>query len=228
MPVNPPEVLSFDAAGTLIHLAEPVGVTYARVADEYGARVSPDALGRAFKEVWRRTPPPFSEESGNADPDERAWWKRLVRSVFEAAGAAFRDDATYAGFFDALYRRFEEPGTWLADPEAALVLERVSGTHRCIVLSNFDSRLRRILADLDLLDPFERLFLSCEERLSKPDPRLFQRVSETLGVAPSGILHVGDDPACDWAGAEAAGFRTFRVGPEAGSLARLLDELSLA
>ena len=228
MAPNPPEVVSFDAAGTLIHLAEPVGVIYARVAEAHGVRVSPDLLGIAFKEVWRRTPPPFAEQSGIPDPDERAWWSRLVASVFAAAGVGFRDGAAYRDFFDALYRRFEEPGTWLPDPQAARVLQRVSRAHRCVVLSNFDSRLRRILDDLDLLAPFERLFLSCEERLSKPDPRLFRRVSETLGVAPAAILHVGDDPACDWAGAEAAGFRSFRVGGESGSLSRLLDELSLA
>jgi putative hydrolase of the HAD superfamily len=228
MAPNPPEVVSFDAAGTLIHLAEPVGATYARVARAHGVDVSPDELGRAFKEVWRRTPPPFSAESPHPDADERTWWSRLVRAVFEAAGSRFEDEGTYSRFFDALYRRFEEPGTWLAAPGAALVLERVSRHHRCILLSNFDSRLRRILADLDLLAPFERLFLSCEERLSKPDPRLFQRVSETLGVAPSDILHVGDDPRCDWAGADAAGFRTFRVNGEPDSLTRLLDELSLA
>jgi putative hydrolase of the HAD superfamily len=225
-----PEVVSFDAAGTLIRLAEPVGATYARIAARHGVRTDPDEIGRAFGRVWKRSPPPFSappEVSAVGEPDERTWWSHLVREVFREADAPFGDGA-FADFFDELYRRFEEPGAWLAAPDADLVLTRVSAVSRCVVLSNFDGRLRRILADLGLLDPFEALFLSCEQRLSKPDPRLFARVSETLGVAPDRILHVGDDPVCDWAGAEAAGFRHFRVGRGQRPLRELLGELSLA
>lgn len=225
---KPPEVVSFDAAGTLIHLAEPVGATYAQVAAEHGVTVSSEALGPAFKQVWSRTPPPFSEASERPDRNERDWWAGLVREVFATAGGNFRSTEQYDCFFDSLYRRFEEPGTWIAAPDAKLVVDQVSKSHRCIVLSNFDSRLRRILGDLDLLDPFETLFLSCEQRLSKPDPRLFRRVADSLEVAPGDILHVGDDPVCDWEGANAAGFRTFRVGPGSGTLRGLLDELSLA
>jgi putative hydrolase of the HAD superfamily len=230
MPSDPPIVVSFDAAGTLIHLAEPVGLTYARVAAEHGVNADPAAIGRAFGTVWKRTPPPFSHGDSEAadDPHERAWWSRLVRSVFAETGLTFSNETSYESFFDALYLRFEEPGTWLAEPGTDAILRRIADAHRCIILSNFDARLRRILADLALLDPFEALFLSCEERLSKPDPRLFARVSERLGVAPESILHVGDDPVCDWAGAEAAGFRHFRVGRGQQNLRDLLIELSLA
>jgi len=221
------QVVSFDAAGTLIHLAEPVGKTYARVAASHGVEVDSTSLGRAFTSVWRRTPPPFVDPAAR-DADERDWWRRLVRAVFAEAGAGFPNDGTYLAFFDELYDRFEEPGTWLPDPDAARVLETVARAHRCIVLSNFDRRLRRILADLNLLDFFETLFLSGEQGLSKPDPRLFRRVSETLGVPPQEILHVGDDPECDWSAANASGFRHFRVGGGVGTLAALLEELSLA
>ena len=58
-------------------------------------------------------------------------------------------------------------------------------------------------------------------------PRV-RRVAEGLGVAPGAILHVGDDPVCDWAGAEAAGFRHFRVGKGGRPLLGVLEELSLA
>lgn len=220
-------VVSFDAAGTLIHLAEPVGNSYARVACRHGVAVSPERLSAAFAAVWRRTPPPFSSDGDPGDPNERSWWSRLVAVVFAEAGAPF-PPASFDEFFDDLYRHFEEPGTWIAEAGTRELVEEVARRRRCVVLSNFDTRLRRILADLDLLAPFERLFLSCEERLSKPDPRLFQRVSETLAVPPSSILHVGDDPLCDWAGADAAGYQHFRAGKGQRPLLDLLDELSLA
>jgi putative hydrolase of the HAD superfamily len=44
--------------------------------------------------------------------------------------------------------------------------------------------------------------------VAKPDPRIFLVAAERLGVLPEQILHVGDDPAMDMAGARDAGLRT--------------------
>jgi putative hydrolase of the HAD superfamily len=44
--------------------------------------------------------------------------------------------------------------------------------------------------------------------VAKPDPRIFLAAAARLGVAPERILHVGDDPAMDMAGARDAGLRT--------------------
>ena len=131
-------------------------------------------------------------------------------------------------FCEALYDHFESPGTWEAAPDAHEVVQWVSSRYRCAVLSNFDSRLKRILEDLDLLAHFESVFLSCEIGASKPDPRIFRAAHEGLRVAPARILHVGDDPECDWRGAEEAGFLHFRVGKGGSELSGLIDELSLA
>jgi len=222
------KAVSFDAAGTLIRLDEEVGTSYSTVAAAFGVTVAPDALNRVFGTVWKRTPPPFSDDTAGIDPHEKAWWRRLVREVFSEAGATFPDEATFAAFFEALYLHFESPGTWLPVPGAKETVARVADTYRCVVFSNFDARLRRVLADLDLLAPFEALYLSCEMRLSKPDPRAFATVSAGLGLTPREILHVGDDPRCDWAAADSAGFPHFRVGPGQRNISELLSELSLA
>ncbi|NRB74294.1 MAG: HAD-IA family hydrolase [Verrucomicrobiales bacterium] len=225
---EPIRAVSFDAAGTLIHLAEPVGSSYSRVASRHGISCSPDALNRAFGAVWKRTPAPFSPESRIDDPNEKSWWKRIVREVFDEAGAELPAGSAFETFFEDLYDHFESPGTWVADPAAHEVLARVSQRYRIIILSNFDGRLRRILRDLELLDFFEHTFLSCEIGASKPDQRIFNEVVKVLDLPPQSILHVGDDPQCDWEGAELAGFALFRVGTRENSLGELLRELSLA
>ncbi len=222
------KAVSFDAAGTLIHLAEDVGTSYARVAARFGIRADPSKLGEAFKSVWERTPPPFSQSSAANDPTEKHWWHRLVHAVFNESGATLPGRLEFEEFFETLYLHFEEPGTWVAEEDAKRVLDSVCSGFRCVVLSNFDSRLRRILSDLGLLDHFERVFLSCELRASKPNPRIFQEVSNALEIRPAEIMHVGDDPICDWEGASAAGFQHFRVGKGQRRLLDLLDELSLA
>ena len=154
---SPILAITFDAAGTLIHLAEPVGVSYARIAAEHGIESNPDNLGKAFGSVWKRTPLPFSPQSRVTDPDEKSWWRRLVRAVFEDAGAELPGESVFSDFFESLYTHFESPGTWISDPEATTVLEKVRGNYSCLVISNFDARLRRILDDLGLLQPLSHV-----------------------------------------------------------------------
>lgn len=222
------KALTFDAAGTLIELTEPVGESYHRVASEHHIESNPADLGRAFKAVWRRTPSAFSADAAVNDPNEKSWWSRLVRDVFEESGATLPPSPGFEEFFEALYEHFEAPGTWRAVPHARETLDLVSSNYPCIVVSNFDGRLRRILTDLDLFDPFQEILLSCELGASKPDPSVFAAAQKALAIPPEHILHIGDDPICDWEGASNAGFQSFRVGPNESTLKQLLRELSLA
>lgn len=221
------QAITFDAAGTLIHLAEPVGASYSRVAQRYDIDCDADTLSAAFGKVWKRTPLPF-DNAAPRDPNERAWWKRLVHAVFTESGASLPGDDVFTDFFHELYEHFESPGTWLADTHAKEVLTAAGGKYRLAVLSNFDARLRRILSDLDLLGYFDVVILSCETGASKPSPKIFQRAAKELNLPAKTILHVGDDPRCDGEGSVQAGFRHFRVGKTGKPLLKLIDELSLA
>lgn len=224
----PVKALSFDAAGTLIELSEPVGASYSRVAARHGIHAAPDDLSTAFKTVWRKTPSAFSVDSPVKDPNEKSWWRRLVLSVFEEADASLEGDEQFDRFFEDLYDHFEEPGTWTAVPEAFEVLPVLAEAFPCIILSNFDGRLRRILRDLDLFDFFDATLLSCELGASKPDPLVFDAARAHFNLPPEQILHIGDDPICDWEGATRAGFASFRVGGGESNLKQLFEELSLA
>ncbi len=46
---------------------------------------------------------------------------------------------------------------------------------------------------------------------SKPSPRAFERLVETLAVAPDSVWYVGDNPVADVGGALAAGLRTIWI-----------------
>ncbi len=224
---SPILAITFDAAGTLIHLSEPVGASYARVAADYGIKSNPTDLGIAFGSVWKRTPLPFSDKNRAKDTNEKTWWHRLVREVFVEAGVSLPGEEIFDPFFEALYLHFESPGTWRADPDAIATLEKLSPRSRCLVLSNFDGRLRKILKDLGLLTFFETCLLSCELGASKPDSAVFNAASNWLQLPPHQILHVGDDPLCDGEGARAAGFAHFRVEKGIKELGELLDDFHL-
>ena len=61
------------------------------------------------------------------------------------------------------------------------------------LVSNFDTRLRPLLAGLGLTNLFDTIIVSAEEGFEKPNPLLFERACERMGVLPHQTVHVGDD-----------------------------------
>jgi len=211
----------FDAAGTLIHLREPVGETYARLARPFGVSLPAGHLGDAFRRVFRQMPPmAFPGESPERVAElERGWWRELVRRTFRAAdgSAKLRD---FDAYFDALWTRFADAASWQVTPGAHVALEalRARGL-RLAVVSNFDGRLPGLLAGLGLAPAFERVVLPRDAGAAKPDPRIFALALARLGVAARDAVYVGDDLDDDVAGAAAAGLEAIHVA----SLATLAE-----
>jgi putative hydrolase of the HAD superfamily len=75
------------------------------------------------------------------------------------------------------------------------------------IISNWDDRLRPLLRELQLDSYFDSIVISGEAGLQKPDPRLFQAAAAQLNTPPEAILHIGDNPSEDVAGARAAGLQ---------------------
>jgi putative hydrolase of the HAD superfamily len=81
---------------------------------------------------------------------------------------------------------------------------------RLAAISNAAWRTEFILDDLThlgLIDAFEFVLVSCEEGLWKPDPRIFRRALDRMGLRPDQAVYVGDYLRYDVAGAHAAGMR---------------------
>ncbi|MCS6800467.1 MAG: HAD family hydrolase [Chloroflexota bacterium] len=72
--------------------------------------------------------------------------------------------------------------------------------------------MRQVLADYGLLDRFDVTIFSNEEGLLKPRRELFDRAASRLGVPNEAVVHVGDNPVADVAGAKAAGMRAILLG----------------
>lgn len=221
--------VTFDAAGTLLHLREPVGESYARVAREFGAAVRGDELEAAFRGAWKETPEPYSPGS-DVTESQRDWWKKLVRKVFarSSAGEGFAASEDFDPFFERLFAYFAEPGVWRLDPDAPGLLEHLrSRQFSLAVISNFDDRLEAILRDLGITNFFQGIVISEDLLISKPDRRIFDHALAMLGCPARHALHVGDDPLCDGEGAAAAGMGFFLVGKGKGSLKDLARLSSL-
>jgi len=211
----------FDATGTLIETARPVGEVYAELAREHGVRLPAARLDDAFRRILAQAPPMLFPV---APPDqiaelEKGWWRSLVRSTFLATDgtARFRD---FDGFFAGLYAHYASSSAWRPRPGAreALLGLRAQGIATAVV-SNFDGRLPGILAGLGLAELFRVVMLPGEARAAKPDARIFALALARLGVPPVAAVYVGDDCARDLAGARAAGLSAI----DASGLATLAD-----
>jgi putative hydrolase of the HAD superfamily len=203
------DVIFFDAAGTLIYLARPVGWHYATIARKHGLEVDEARMESAFRDVWRARPARPPSTGPRAD-DDRPWWRALALDVLRAASpsATNIDGETW---FDELYTHFAQPGIWLLYEDARRCLNRLQARSRLAVISNFDGRLRRILDDLGVSAKFENLFISSELGCEKPNRAIFRQALEFMNVKPERCIHAGDDPERDWAGAAAVGLGVFRV-----------------
>lgn len=216
-----PTTIFFDAAGTLIYLPKSVGYHYSFVANRIGLQLEADALNRAFADSWKRRPARPAIEGPRPD-DDQGWWRELVNSVLDqvAPGLTELDRDAY---FEAVYGHFAEAGVWDVFPEVNDVLAALHGKFTLAVVSNFDGRLRMILEHLGLTHYFSHVFLSSELGADKPDPEIYRRALNIIGMQPNETVHVGDDPERDWEGAAAAGLRCFRLERPAKDLRDLLS-----
>ncbi|PRP90779.1 (S)-2-haloacid dehalogenase 4A [Enhygromyxa salina] len=209
---GPDTALLLDAAGTLLHPAVPVPETYARLTAEHGREVTPTVVSERFGEIMKRAAPLRRDA-----PDWRPFWRVVV------AHCTGSDDPA---LLDALIDHYRQAEAWTVAAGAAVCCERVRARGmKVVVVSNWDIHLRPLLTSLEVHAFIDAILVSAEERLEKPDPRMFSRACARVGVAPGAAVHVGDDPDDDVAGAEAAGCAALLFGRDVadfGELARVL------
>ncbi len=215
-------VVSFDFGNTLVPV-DRAGLerVVARMAREVAARSGPlpvDAFRHLWAEERERQLAEALAERREADLGERvrrvlARLRGLVppadgRSWDEAALARLVDPEEAAVALEAYAAAFVA----LLPPRAgaAAVLERLSRSLRLAVVSNWPHAptIDRYLAAHGW-DRFAAVVVSARVGAIKPDVAIFRAAEAALGLGAADrgrILHVGDDPLADVAGAKAAGW----------------------
>ena len=90
------------------------------------------------------------------------------------------------------------------------VLASLAVEYPLALCSNFThaETARRVLADAGFDDHLAAVVISEEMGIRKPRAEIFEAMAAELGVAPSEILHVGDNLDADVSGADALGMTT--------------------
>jgi|tagenome__1003787_1003787.scaffolds.fasta_scaffold20415241_2 putative hydrolase of the HAD superfamily len=115
-------------------------------------------------------------------------------------------------------------------PGAVMLIEEIRsrGIPLAVVTNGPSAWQRRKLELTGIGALVDATVISAEIGRAKPDPLPFLRACELLGAEPAGALMIGDNAACDIAGAEAAGLRgALRAGPEGHAPHELLRRLAL-
>jgi len=199
----PPQGLLLDAMGTLIGLKQPVGLTYARLAQAHGLDLDPERVERCFGQAYRSAPPlAFPGLAGPAlRQAELAWWTERIHQSLKGAGAQTVPEPLAADLFN----HYADGAAWQVYPEVANQLQKWHGQGlKLAVVSNFDSRLPGLLEQLGLANWFGAVVVSSSAGSAKPDPAPFQLALSQLQLAAHQAWHVGDSLE-DLAGATAAG-----------------------
>lgn len=214
-------IITLDAGGTLIHPHPSVGEVYAEVLGRNGLDAAPAEIearfGRVFSKL-RSGPRPHVD-----DAEEKRFWQELVGEIL----ADLCDQQRLSAVFEELYDAFATPERWrLAEGTLETIRSLKRLGFQLAVLSNADTRIRRILGELGILAEVPAAFISAEVGFEKPDPRLFRFVERSLGAEAGDFLHVGDSEFHD-GGARAAGWKVLILNGEldvpAGRIARLTD-----
>jgi putative hydrolase of the HAD superfamily len=207
----PPDVhaLFFDAVGTLIHPEPSAAAVYAAVARSLGSRLTAVQIAARFRIAFAREEA-FDLANGLRTSEEREQrrWRHVVAEVLP-------DVCDGERCFEELFAHFARPDAWRLDPGAAAVLAELERRGYVLGLaSNYDGRLRAVVAGLPALRPLQHLVISSEVGWRKPAPEFFAALCKHTGLGPGEVLFVGDDRVNDYDGATAAGLRAVLVGAD--------------
>jgi len=160
---------------------------------------SHDALWEFKKSVWKRHPHLAHQIS-----------KLRIQLLYELQVAAgYADEQARLGAKSAFGVFLEQRHAVVLYEEALTVLERLAKDYTLGALTNGNADIYKT----DAAEYFDFAFLAEDIGVSKPAPDMFHAALDRAGVLPGEIVHVGDNPEHDIAGAQAIGMRTVWMNP---------------
>ncbi len=221
-----PKVIFLDAMGTLFGLKTSVGEIYQQYALKYGVKADASLLDLAFIESFKSAPPLafLATELATLEEQEFNWWKNVVRATFLKLNLLEEFDS-FTDFFSDVYNYFAIKDPWFVFPDVVPALNRwQSKGIELGVISNFDTRLNKILKALELTQFFTSVTISSEAGFAKPDPNIFEIALNKHGVTAKQAWHIGDSSIEDYQGAKRVGISAFCLNRDT-SLLKIEDRL---
>ncbi|KAI5055651.1 hypothetical protein GOP47_0029172 [Adiantum capillus-veneris] len=207
------KALLVDAGGTLILPAKPIEETYAAYGVKYGVSLTTKDIKAGFKRAFAETWAAHLRYEG----DGKLFWRYAV-----AQATGCNDEQ----FFEELYQHYAKAAAWKLPVGAVTSLHRLrSSGVKLGVLSNFDTRLRPLLQELNVAEVFHSIIVSCEVGYEKPAPEIFKAALRELDVQANETVLLGDDPIADKEGAKAMGIDAWLWRKEINTFEEVADKV---
>ncbi len=208
-----PQVIYLDAVGTIFGVKGSVGEQYAKVAIDFGVNLDDQAINYAFYRSFQAAPRIAFPDLPQAEIPiaEYEWWRSLAEQTFSQTGD-FVKFADFDQFFKQLYAYFATAEPWIVYQDVRIALDGWKNQGIVLgVLSNFDSRIYKVLADLELKSYFDSITISTEVGAAKPEAKIFKTAltKYQLERSPDLAWHIGDSFSEDYEGATAVGITAF-------------------
>ena len=207
-----PAIVFFDAGNTLLHVYPSIGEVYAEVSKTFGCTVSPAEIEGQLLSVWKQYLDKVKaspEALVTSEKQEVEMWRMLTYTVHKRLPSLTCDPRPW---FESLYETFGEARRFRLFPDVDETLSTLGEKGiRLGLISNWDSRLERILKGIGLSQVFEVVVISSLVGYSKPHPRIFEIALEQAGLQAEDAVHIGDTYRDDVEGARTVGIRAFHL-----------------
>ncbi len=187
-------VVSFDLTNTLLRVKPSIGAICVEAMRAQKIAEIPEAKEFDARVSAARKTALANKNSPTSETLSRKYWQAMLWEIF--AGRC--SNAQFAAATEFVYKSLAEPEHWALMPHVEAVLEALKFLGlRLVVLSNGDSRWEKALADKNILQFFDGIFLSAKTGLAKPDPAAFDNLCMSMKIERGELLHVGDSMAAD-------------------------------
>jgi putative hydrolase of the HAD superfamily len=205
----------FDAVGTVIHPRIRAPIVYAEVGRRFGSKRTAAEIASCFIAAFAREEAvDFAKGLQTSETREVERWRHVVAGALDDI-----DDKETC--FQELFQHFSRPEAWFCETDARATIETLARRGYALgMASNYDRRLRSVVAGLPALRPLQHLLISSEIGWRKPAPQFFSAVCQAFALPAANILYVGDDPSNDYEGARAAGLHALLFDPQGKHLHR--------
>ncbi|KAJ7287432.1 HAD-like domain-containing protein [Mycena rebaudengoi] len=195
-------LVTFDLLHTLIAPRYPIHIQYSRAFEPWLGTLDPQALKHSFRAALHQ----LQAEKPIYGQDVSSWWSEVIRRTAIGAGAEINGkyatvEASMPMIVPRLMASFSSKEGYKAFDDAVPALHTLHEDMqvRTAVVSNADSRIHSVLADLEFPE---------SEGVEKPAAEIFLRALRQVNseLEPSNeCVHVGDELECDYNGARKAG-----------------------
>lgn len=194
----------FDVGNTLLYPSPAVSEMCRRILEESGHKRDLSVIDSYMPLVDAYYEERYAEDDAFWTDEERTTsvWVGMYSVLCRELGI----EAEAMTIARRVYEEFGRPDRWALYDDVRPALERLRDRGLTVgIISNWDSRLERLLFGLGLGDVLADVVSSTDVRLHKPDPRIFELACERIGVRPEHAAHIGDHHYADFLGASAIG-----------------------